>query len=136
MEAFSSYLKEVRGSPACTIRKKLAHVNMFSLFCRRRHRPAHRARLRDIDEFIVWCGQRYARTTVSDICCSLRSYQRFLCASGRISRNLAGSIIAPLVRTAERPHRSLPWDKVQRILRAVSTAIFSDGKTGRIDHVR
>lgn len=130
MGAFSSYLKEVRGNPPCTVHKKLAHVNMFSLFCRRRQRHPHRAQLRDIDEFIVWCGQRYARTTVSDICCSLRSYQRFLCASGRISHNLAGSIIAPLVRTTERPHRSLPWDKVQRILRAVDQST----PTGRRDY--
>lgn len=130
MAAFSSYLREVRGNPPCTIHKKLVHINMFSLFCRRRRRQPHRARLRDIDEFIVWCRQRYARTTVSDICCTLRSYQRFLCASGRVSRNLAGSIIAPLVRTAERPHRALPWEKVQRIL----VSIDQSTPTGRRDY--
>lgn len=130
MAAFSSYLREMRGNPPCTIHKRLVHINMFSLFCRRRRRQPHRARLRDIDEFIVWCRQRYARTTVSDICCTLRSYQRFLCASGRVSRNLASSIIAPLVRTAERPHRSLPWNKVQRILRGINQST----PTGRRDY--
>ena len=130
MSAFSSYLREVRGNPACTIHKKLVHLNMFSLFCRRRHRQDHRARLRDIDEFIVWCSERYARTTVSDICCTLRAYQRFLCSSGRVSHNLAGSIIAPLVRVAERPHRALPWEKVQRILGAIDRST----PTGRRDY--
>lgn len=130
MAAFSSHLREVRGSPPCTIRKKLVHINMFSLFCRRRRRQPHRARLRDIDEFIVWCSKRYARTTVSDICCTLRAYQRFLCATGRIQSNLASSIIAPLVRTAERPHRALPWNKVQRILQGIDQST----PTGRRDY--
>jgi len=119
MSEFSAYLSEVRGNPPCTIHKKLVHMEMFSLFCRRRHRHPDRARLQDIDEFIVWCRKRYARTTVSDICSTLRSYQRFLCATGRAPRSLAASIIAPLVRVAERPHRALPWDQVRRILAAI-----------------
>ena len=130
MAAFAAYLTEVRGNPPCTIHKKLAHMGLFSGFCRRRHRPLHRARLQDIDAFVVWCRMRYARTTVSDICSTLRGYQRFLCASGRSAHNLAGSIMAPLVRLAERPHRSLPWSDVQRILEAIDRST----PTGRRDY--
>ncbi len=130
MSVFSTYLREVRGNPPCTIHKKLVHMDMFSLFCRRRHRHPHRARLQDIDEFIVWCRKRYARTTVSDICSTLRSYQRFLCATGRAPRSLAASIIAPLVRPAERPHRALHWDEVRRILAAIDRST----PTGRRDY--
>ena len=130
MSAFAAYLTEVRGNPPCTIHKKLAHMGLFSGFCRRRHRPLHRARLQDIDAFVVWCRKRYARTTVSDICSTLRGYQRFLCASGRSAHNLAGSIMAPLVRFAERPHRSLPWSDVRRLLGAIDR--FTP--TGRRDY--
>jgi integrase len=130
MSEFSVYLTEVRGNPPCTIHKKLVHMGMFSLFCRKRHRHPDRARLQDIDEFIVWCRKRYARTTVSDICSTLRSYQRFLSATGRAPRSLAGSITAPLVRIAERPHRALPWDQVRRILAAIDRST----PTGRRDY--
>lgn len=130
MSAFAAYLSDVRGNPPCTIHKKLAHISLFCGFCRRRHLLIHRARLQDIDAFVVWCRKRYARTTVSDICSTLRSYQRFLCASGRSPHNLSGSIMAPLVRFAERPHRSLPWGDVRRILSAIDRST----PTGRRDY--
>lgn len=119
MTAFAAYLREVRGNPPQTIHKKLAHMAMFAAHCRKRHRAVHRARLQDIDDFVVVCRKRYARTTVSDICSTVRAFQRFLCATGRSGRDLSGSIIAPIIRIGERPHRSLPWKDVQRILRAV-----------------
>jgi len=75
--------------------------------------------LQDIDAFVVVCRKRYSRTTVADICCSLRSFLRFLHATGKLSVNLAPSVMAPVVRKHERPLRALPWDEVKRILQAV-----------------
>lgn len=119
LRAFAIYVSEVRGNPPRTIHAKLAHMAMFTAYCRRHRRPLHRPRLRDIDNFVMLCRRRYARKTVSAICSTLRSYLRFLRATGRSPDDLAGSVLSPIVRVCERPHRSLPWSDVQRILRAV-----------------
>jgi site-specific recombinase XerD len=76
MAAFAAYLREVRGNPSNTIHQKLTHMAMFAVHCRRRHRALHRARLQDIDDFVVACRKRFARSTVSDICSTLRAFQR------------------------------------------------------------
>ena len=130
MAAFAGYLNDVRGNPPQTVHKKLTHLAMFVAHCRKRRRAVHRARLKDIDDFIVVCRQRYARTTVADICSTVRAFQRFLCATGRSSRDLSGSVLSPIVRVNERPHRALPWKDVQRILRAVDRS----RPTGRRDY--
>jgi len=119
LKGFATYLSEVRGNPPQTIRKKVAHIVLFATYCREHRRPFKRTRLLDIDRFMIVCRRRYARTTVSDICSTLRSYLRFLRATGRSRDDLANSILSPIVRRVERPHRALPWRDVQRILRAI-----------------
>lgn len=116
---FSTYLRDVRGNPPGTIHKKLVHVTMFTARQRRYSRHGRLPRLQDIDAFVIDCRRRYARTTVADICSTLRSYLRFLRVTGRMQNDLAGSVIAPIVRVGERPHRTIPWEDVQRILRAI-----------------
>jgi integrase len=64
----------------------------------------------------------YARSVVSDVCSSLRSFVRFLRATGKLAADLAPSIMAPTMRKIERPHRTLPWKDVRRILCAVNLA--------------
>lgn len=119
LRAFASYLREHRGNPAVTINKKIGHIDRFLAFLLARKRRPQRVRLFDIDAYITLCSKRYARTTVADICCSIRSFLKFLHATGRIPADLAGSVMAPIVRRGERPLRALPWDDVRRILRAV-----------------
>ena len=79
-------------------------------------------RLPDIDVFLVACTQRYARSTVSDIACSVRCFSRFLHSSGRIPVDLSEGVIAPIQPRHERPLRALAWDDVQRLLQAVNTS--------------
>jgi integrase/recombinase XerD len=52
----------------------------------------------------------------------VRSFSRFLLATGRISIALADSVISPAQPKFERPPRALPWEDVQRLLRAVDTS--------------
>jgi integrase len=89
------------------------------VFLQARGRHIEDVQLVDIDAFVVSCHTRYARTTVADMCSSLRSFLRFLHASGRLAVDLAPSVMAPIVRRGERPLRALPWEAVRRILRAV-----------------
>jgi len=128
---FAEYLADVRGNPPGTIHKKLTHLTAFDRY-RRSHGAVDRPiRLMEIDSYIVTCRRRAARTTVADICSTIRGYLRFLHATGGMDVDLAGSVIAPKVLPVERPHRALPWSDVQRLLRAVdrSTPI------GRRDYV-
>lgn len=118
LREFGEYLRNVRGNPPVTIHKKLVHVRMFSAHPRR----SRWLRLQDIDAFVVACRKRYARSTVADICSTLRTYLRFLNVTGRMQYDLAASVMAPIVRAHERPHRTLPWSDVQRILRAIDRA--------------
>jgi integrase/recombinase XerD len=91
----------------------------FLAFLRSRGRSVSQLRLSDVDAFILHLRPRYSRSVVSDYCSCLRGFSRFLYATGRLSVDLSPSIVAPTVRRAERPHRTLPWEDVKRILQAV-----------------
>lgn len=119
LQEFAEYLRQHRGNPAVTIKKEITHITGFLVFLRSRRQRLQRVQLRDIDAFVVSCRKRYARTTVADFCSSLRSFLRFLHATGRLSVDLAPSVMAPIVRKGERPLRALPWNDVRRILQAV-----------------
>lgn len=118
-QAFADYLRDVRGNPAITIRKKLTQLRSFDRYRRSRGSAGRPVRLLEIDAYIVACRHRFTRTTVADICSTIRSYLRYLHATGAMKADLAASVMAPAVRTAKRPYRALPWDDVQRILRAI-----------------
>lgn len=78
--------------------------------------------LPDIDSFLVGCAQRYARPTVATIASSVRSFSRFLLATGRISIDLAEAVVSPVQPKFERPRPALPWEDVQRLLYSVDTS--------------
>lgn len=120
--SFVEYLREVRGNPPQTIHKKLAELTAFDRYRRRRSAADRPIRLSEIDAYVVACRRRFARKTVASICSTIRGYLRFLHTSGAMDTDLAASVMAPIVRTAEQPYRALPWADVQRILRAVDRA--------------
>jgi site-specific recombinase XerD len=130
LREFAEHLREHRGNPRCTVHKKTEHIMKFLAFLSARRRCSRRARLSDIDAFLIECREHYARATAADIGCSVRSFMRFMLASGRMTVDLAPSIVGPIVRPAERPHRTLPWEDVQRILRAVDRST----RCGRRDY--
>jgi site-specific recombinase XerD len=116
LEAFADHLARHRGNPAVTRKKKVAHIARLLTYLAARRHSVTQLNLTDIDDFILDCGQHYARTTLADICSSLRGFLRFLHATGRLAVDLAPSVMAPIVRRGERPLRALPWDDVRRIL--------------------
>jgi integrase/recombinase XerD len=119
MRAFADHLRRHRGNPPHTIHVKTQHVMRFVDFLRSRGRGVSNLRLADIDDFILHLCSRYSRSVVSDYCSCLRGFTRFLRATGKLPVDLAASIVAPTVRRAERPYRTLPWTDIQRILRAI-----------------
>lgn len=130
LREFAQHLHEHRGNPAGTIHKKVVHVGKLLAFLHVHRRSARQARLTDIDAFLIECRKQYARATAADMACSARSFMRFMLSSGRMTVDLASSIVGPIVRPAERPHRALPWEDVQRILRAIDRST----RCGRRDY--
>ncbi len=131
LEAFAVHLREHRGNPEVSIKSKIDHVLRFMAFLKNDRRRLRYIKLTDIDTFLIDCSKRYARSTCSDIASSLRSFLRFLVATGRTAADLAPSVISPVTRKAERPLRALPWEEVRRILRAVDRTTAC----GRRDYV-
>ncbi|UQG55163.1 MULTISPECIES: tyrosine-type recombinase/integrase [unclassified Marinobacter] len=119
LRGFAEHLRQHRGNPDSTIKKKLAHIRSFLAFIDTQHRPLQDLLLTDVDAFLMACSQRYARTTTADIGSSLRGYLRFLLTTEQMSNDLASFIVTPVVRRYERPLRALPWADVLRILAAI-----------------
>lgn len=119
LQAYAEHLGRQRGSPDVTVHKKLDHVGKLLTHLATCGKTWRTMTLLDIDEFLIACASRYARSTATDVASTVRSFARFLLATGRVDRDLAESVIAPVQRKHERPRRALPWKDVQRLLRAV-----------------
>lgn len=122
LREYAEHLARHRGSPEVTVHKKLDHVGKVLAHLARQGKTWRTMTLLDIDEFLVECSHRYARSTTADMASSVRSFARFLLATGRVSVDLADSVISPVQPKFERPRRALPWQDVQRLLRAVDTS--------------
>jgi site-specific recombinase XerD len=118
-QAFAAHQRQHRGLTERSILKQLRHAWSWRGFLHRRRRTVADATLRDVDAFVTACTERYTRTTVADICSSLRAFLRFLRATGRRRDDLAASVVAPVVRRGARLPRALPWSDVRRLLRGV-----------------
>lgn len=122
---YADHLGQHRGNPQATIHKKLDHVGKLFEHLRRSGKSWRHLSLPEIDAFLIECASHYARSTTADIASTVRTFARFLLASGRIRTDLADGVISPVQPKFERPRRALPWEDVQRLLRAVDTSTAS-----------
>lgn len=125
LREYAAHLGQQRGNPEVTIRKKLDHVGKLLEHLAHSGKFWRRMTLTDVDAFLIDCAGRYARSTTADIASTVRSFARFLLANGRVHVDLADAVIAPVQPRFERPRRALPWEDVQRLLRAVDTRTAS-----------
>ena len=119
---YAAHLLRHRGNPEATVHKKLDHVGQLLEHLAATGRSWRQMRLPDIDDFLITCAHGYSRATTADIASTVRSFARFLLASGRIAVDLADGVISPVQPKFERPRRAWPWEDVQRLLRAVDTS--------------
>ena len=119
---YAAKLGQQRGNLEVTIRKKLGHAGKLLEHLGRSGKSWRGLSLPDIDTFLIECAGRYARSTTAAIASTVRSFARFLLASGRIRADLADAVISPVQPKFERPRRALPWEDVQRLLRSVDTS--------------
>ena len=119
---FNEYLKYRRahnGVAASTLIRDLDVAQRVCDHLRGRQRTIRTVRLVDLDAFVSELATCLSRSTVADMCSSLRSFLRFLQTTGRVNADLAISVVAPHVRKEARPARALPWQDVKRILRSI-----------------
>jgi site-specific recombinase XerD len=115
-------LAQHRGNPEATVHKKLDHIGKLLDHLAASGKCWRQMRLHDIDSFLIQCAHGYSRATTADVASTVRSFARFLLASGRINVDLADAVISPVQPRFERPRRDWPWEDVQRLLRAVDTS--------------
>ncbi|RWI36993.1 MAG: hypothetical protein EOR30_26210 [Mesorhizobium sp.] len=116
---YADYLLRHRGNPQVTVHKELQHISKFQDHLTQAGEGWLSIGLTDVDAFLVSYAQRYSRSHVSDVACSIRCFLRFLHWSGRIPVDLSEAVIAPVQPRLERPRRALAWEDVQRLLKAV-----------------
>lgn len=119
---YAAHLTQHRGNPEVTVHKKLDHIGKLLEHLAASSKSWRQMRLPDIDEFLIQCAYGYSRATTADIASTVRSFCRFLLASGRLRFDLAVAVISPVQPKFERPRRAWPWEDVQRLLRGVDTS--------------
>jgi hypothetical protein len=112
--SYAEHLARRRGNPETTIEKKLDHVGRLQEHLAKDGKTWRSMKLVDIDAFLIACARRFGHPTVSDVACTVRSFSRFLFASGHISVGLAEAVVAPVRPRYQRQRRALPWKDVQR----------------------
>lgn len=120
---YCHYRRAHNGVSDATLVRDIETARAFLKQLRRDRKPIRLAILADVDMFVQELATRLSKRTVADTCSSLRAFLRFLTITGRLSRDLAGDVVAPRYRTDERPPRNLRWSEVQRILRSISRTV-------------
>jgi integrase/recombinase XerD len=129
LKEYCEFRRHHRGVAEGTLRRDMDDARTFLSLLRKRGKSVSRMTVSDLDAFVRQQAEHMSRRTVARSCASLRSLLRFLRSTGRIRRDLAGCVLAPRVRTMERPPRGLPWVDVKRILGSVP----SEQSPGRRD---
>jgi site-specific recombinase XerD len=119
VQEFVAYRRTHAGIASSTERHEAKKILLLVAFLKKRKRDYRRIRLQDIDEFVLDLSTRLGARSVIVYCGVIRSFLRFLHTTGRLQRDLAGSVIHPVVRSGNTPPRALPWRDVVSILAAI-----------------
>lgn len=122
---YIGYAKEHRGLAESGLVHDAGILNGFIDYLRKHRVSWKRVTVRDIDGFLQEVSRRWAPATVGRAAYAIRSWLRFLHATGQRRDDLATAVVAPVRLRHDRPPRALPWPKVKALLRAVdaTTAI-------------
>jgi integrase/recombinase XerD len=123
MIEYGEYRRAHNGVADSTLVRDLDVAKRFLKHLRQRRRTLVRIGLVDIDIFVAHRASHVSKSSVVDICSSLRAFLRFLQTTGRLDSDLARGVMAPRFHPSARPPRVLPWQDVKRILRSVPQAV-------------
>jgi site-specific recombinase XerD len=117
--------REHRGLAEGSLARDAAEIERFLADLKRQRRKWKEVRLVDIDQFLLGLSHEVAPTTIARVACALRGWLRFLHATGRVSVDLASSVVAPVRPHHDRPPRAWPWARIKKLLHGIdrTTAI-------------
>lgn len=121
---YRTFRNTLRGLKDSSLDLECRHARAFLRSLRRRRRLSH-ITLREVDRFFQNKGQQVAASTLASFCTSLRSFLRFLHATGRVPRALADDVEGPRISRTSQPPRGLPWSDVRRILDAIDRSTLA-----------
>lgn len=116
---FVAYRVRHHGIASSTIRADVDVATMFLRFLHASGRKLAGIRVADLDGFVLELAAKCTKKTVAGNCSTLRAFLRFLHMTGRVRADLAACVVAPRIRSVDRPPRALPWEDVKRILKAI-----------------
>ena len=121
LTAYTTYLAQVRGFARSTCTYHRRTVTEFLRHVRAERTPTPLATLtrRDLETFLCAVGPRQTRASLQHVVSHLRAFLRYLASTGDIRPGLEVQIDTPRVYRGEQLPRSLPWDTVQALLKAI-----------------
>ena len=121
VDAYRQHLERRRGFAASTVWRHADLAGDFLRFLRYEDDPQRLAHIRpaDLEGFIVQTSSRLGRITMQKVIAIMRSFLRFLSASGRASVGLDQYLEAPRHYRGQHLARALAWTEVLSILRAI-----------------
>lgn len=132
LQAYSNYLREVRGCSQSTLQSHLRTATRFLTFFRVDENPSVLAHVQvgHLEGFVRKESKGVSRGTLQHTIAALRGLLRFLAVSGKVAPGLETQIDTPLLYKEERLPRALPWETVRSFLQSIPRTT----PMGRRDH--
>lgn len=119
VEHYMRHARDQRGLAQSGLLRDAADIERFLAYIKRRRRHWSEVSLLDIDRFLLEMAHRLAPATAARVAYALRSWLRFLYATGRVAHDLAPAVVAPVRQRHDRPPRAWPWPMIKKLLRAI-----------------
>lgn len=116
---YGEFRRRWRGVMASSLRAEGVAITGFLKWLRRRRVLLTSLKSKQIDAFVLELSSRLAAKTVAGICSALRSFLRFLHATGATSKDMAACVLMPRVPRGARPPAVRPWREICQILRGI-----------------
>jgi integrase/recombinase XerD len=116
---YREFRRRWRGVMVSSLRSECSAITRFLTWMRRRRQPLTSLTAKYIDRFVLELSSRLAAKTVAGICSALRSFLRFLHATGSTPKDMSTSVLMPRVRRGAQPPAVRPWREIRRILRRI-----------------
>jgi integrase/recombinase XerD len=118
IRAYREHLDRVRGLAASTIARHAVVAGDFLRLLEydddMQHLP--QVQVSDLETFVIQASARVGRITMQKVIAIMRSFLRFLAASGEIPIGLDRHLESPRHHRGERLARALPWEDILSLL--------------------
>jgi integrase/recombinase XerD len=121
ISVYREHLAHVRGFAASTIGRHAIIAGDFLRLLKYDDDIQHLSQVqaRDLETFVVQASARVGRITMQKVIAIMRSFLRFLAASGKIPVGLDRHLDSPRHHRGERLARALDWEDILSLLRGI-----------------